>query len=160
MATTKRTPRTTADKTTKKRPTNDASHDAVAAESPASAEPIPVKTTPVANDPTAETTTSDTPRAADEPTREYVSARPNQPVEHKPLSAVEAAAKVLAESGQAMSCKELIAAMAAKGYWSSPRGRTPAATLYSALLRELQTKGEQARFIKTQRGKFSLRRAL
>ena len=73
------------------------------------------------------------------------------------LSALDAAAKVLGETGQAMSCPELITAMAAKGYWSSPKGRTPASTLYSAILRELQTKGEQARFVKTQRGKFALR---
>jgi hypothetical protein len=31
--------------------------------------------------------------------------------------------------------------MAAKGYWTSPAGRTPTATLYSAILRELKTKG-------------------
>lgn len=79
------------------------------------------------------------------------------PSKQKKLSALDAAAKVLAESGQAMSCQELIAAMAQKGYWSSPGGQTPAATLYSALLRELQTKGPQARFVKSQRGKFALR---
>jgi hypothetical protein len=73
------------------------------------------------------------------------------------LSALDAAAKVLGESGQALSCPELITAMAAQGYWQSPKGRTPAATLYSALLRELQTKGEQARFVKVGRGKFALR---
>src|SRR5207248_11722487 len=38
------------------------------------------------------------------------------------LSALDAAAKVLGETGQAMTCKELIAAMAAKGYWTSPGG--------------------------------------
>ena len=37
---------------------------------------------------------------------------------HK-LSALDAAAKVLSETGQAMSCRELIAAMAAKGYKSA-----------------------------------------
>jgi hypothetical protein len=47
--------------------------------------------------------------------------------------------------------------MAAQGLWSSPAGKTPAATLYSALLKELQTKGDQARFVKTERGKFALR---
>jgi hypothetical protein len=73
------------------------------------------------------------------------------------LGALAAAARVLGENGRAMSCPELIAAMAARGYWSSPRGRTPAATLYSAILRELQTKGEAARFVKTERGKFALR---
>jgi hypothetical protein len=73
----------------------------------------------------------------------------------KKLSALDAAAQVLGETGQAMTCPELIAAMAAKGYWSSPKGKTPAATLYAACLRELQTKGENARFIRTERGKFA-----
>src|SRR5262249_12979986 len=41
------------------------------------------------------------------------------------LSALDAAAKVLAESGQSMTCQELIAEMAAKGYWTSPGGKTP-----------------------------------
>ena len=65
--------------------------------------------------------------------------------------------RVLAETGQAMSCPELIAAMAAKGYWSSPKGKTPASTLYASLLRELQSKGENARIRKAERGKFILR---
>jgi hypothetical protein len=76
------------------------------------------------------------------------------------LSALDAAAKVLAETGQAMSCRELIATMAAKGYWQSPRGRTPSGTLYSGILRELQTKGYQARFCKSERGKFRFNNAL
>ena len=71
------------------------------------------------------------------------------------LSALDAAARVLAETGQAMTCGELIDAMAAKGYWTSPGGKTPGATLYSAILRELQTKKKEARFRKTERGKFS-----
>ena len=44
--------------------------------------------------------------------------------------------------------------MAEKGYWTSPGGQTPHATLYSSILRELQTKGKNARFKKTERGKF------
>src|SRR6516162_2912399 len=35
------------------------------------------------------------------------------------LSALDAAAKVLQESGQSMNCQEMIKAMAAKGYWTS-----------------------------------------
>src|SRR6202142_4091484 len=54
------------------------------------------------------------------------------------LSALDAAAKVLQETGQPMNCQEMIAAMAAKGYWSSPAGQTPAATLYAALEREIK----------------------
>jgi hypothetical protein len=76
------------------------------------------------------------------------------------LSALDAAAKVLAETGQAMNCGELIAAMAAKGYWQSPKGRTPSGTLYSGILRELQTKGDKARFCKSERGKFRSNSAL
>lgn len=78
----------------------------------------------------------------------------------KKLSALDAAVRVLEESGQAMNCQELIAAMASKGYWSSPKGRTPSSTLYSAILRELQSQGEQARFVKTERGKFARRAAV
>jgi HB1, ASXL, restriction endonuclease HTH domain len=74
----------------------------------------------------------------------------------KKLSALDAAAKVLAETHTPMNCQELIDAMAGKGYWTSPAGKTPAATLYSALLREVTTKGDQARFTKTERGKFDL----
>jgi hypothetical protein len=73
----------------------------------------------------------------------------------KKLSALDAAAQVLGEAGQPMNCQEMIVAMAAKGYWTSPAGKTPQATLYSALLREIKTKGDQARFQKTDRGKFS-----
>ena len=73
----------------------------------------------------------------------------------KKLSALNAAVRVLEETKQAMSCPELIEIMATKGYWTSPGGKTPAATLYSALLRELQKKGKEARFKKTERGKFA-----
>ena len=54
-----------------------------------------------------------------------------------------------------MTCKELIAVMAAKGYWTSHGGQTPDATLYSAILREIGTKGADARFVKAERGKFT-----
>ena len=83
-------------------------------------------------------------------------AAPPPQAEGKRLSSLDPAAKVLAETGQPMRCTELIAAMAAKGYWTSPGGKTPASTLYSALLRELKTKKDQARFRKTERGKFGL----
>jgi hypothetical protein len=79
-----------------------------------------------------------------------------EPTEKK-VSALDAAARVFAEEGRPMTCQEMIDAMAAKGYWTSPGGATPAATLYSAILREMTTKGAAARFIKTDRGKFALR---
>jgi hypothetical protein len=73
----------------------------------------------------------------------------------KKLSAINAAHKVLADSGKAMNCQELIAAMTAKGLWTSPGGLTPAATLYSAILREVKVKGGESRFRKVEKGKFA-----
>jgi hypothetical protein len=110
-------------------------------------------------------------QAAEEQVRP-VAAAPEAPVEATPktkkaaqeagpkkVSALDAAARVLAEAGEAMTTKALIEVMAAKGYWTSPGGQTPAATLYSAILREIATKADQGRFVKTERGKFALRGA-
>lgn len=78
-----------------------------------------------------------------------------KPTEGK-LSALDAAAKVLAASAEPLNTKQMIEQMAAKGLWTSPGGKTPHATLYSALLREIQTKGKEARFKKTERGHFAV----
>ena len=71
------------------------------------------------------------------------------------MSCLDAAAKVLSDAGTAMTTGEMIEAMAKKKLWSSPNGQTPSATLYSAILRELKTKSKDARFKKTERGKFA-----
>ena len=81
--------------------------------------------------------------------------RPPSRPRRRRLSALDAAAKVLGEKGKPMNRKEMIDAMAAKRYWTSPGGKTPHATLYSAILREIGTKGKEARFMKTERGKFA-----
>jgi hypothetical protein len=73
----------------------------------------------------------------------------------KKTSALDAALRVLQETGQPMTCPKMIEQMAAKGYWTSPSGKTPAATLYSAILRETQTKGDTSRFVKAARGNFA-----
>jgi hypothetical protein len=75
------------------------------------------------------------------------------------LSAIDAAVRVLGENGRAMTCKEMISAMAARGFWTSPAGKTPSATLYSGILKEINLKGTDARFKKTERGKFALAKA-
>jgi hypothetical protein len=75
------------------------------------------------------------------------------------LSAINAAHKVLVDTGKAMNTQELIAAMTEKGLWTSPGGLTPAATLYSAILRELKAKGGESRFRKVEKGKFSAKTA-
>lgn len=79
-----------------------------------------------------------------------------QPKTAGKLSQLDAAVKVLTESGEPMTTKALIETMAAKGYWTSPGGKTPAQTLYSALLREIQNKGKDSRFTKVDRGQFGL----
>ena len=81
--------------------------------------------------------------------------RPKQGDRAKKVSCIDAAIKVLGESSEPMSCKQMIDAMTTKGYWTSPGGKTPHATLYSAILREIQNKGDDARFKKTERGKFA-----
>jgi hypothetical protein len=71
------------------------------------------------------------------------------------MSALDAAAKVLADAGEPLNAKQMIEAMTTQGLWKSPGGKTPHATLYSAILREIGTKGEKARFTKTSKGHFT-----
>jgi hypothetical protein len=71
------------------------------------------------------------------------------------MSCIDAAAKVLIEKGEPMNCKEMIEAMGAKGYWTTPGGKTPHATLYSSIAREIRDKGKESRFKKADRGKFA-----
>jgi hypothetical protein len=76
----------------------------------------------------------------------------------KRVSGLDAAAKVLEESGQPMTAKEMVEAAEAKGYWKSPSGKTPHATIVSAIIREIAKKGDASRFVKTDRGKFAAKR--
>ncbi len=73
----------------------------------------------------------------------------------KRVSALDAAAQVLAKAGKPMRAKELIAAMAEQGLWKSPAGRTPHATLYAAMFREARDKGSKSRFKRVDRGQFA-----
>jgi hypothetical protein len=75
----------------------------------------------------------------------------------KKVSCLDAAARVLAEAGEPLNAKQMIEAITTKGYWTSPAGKTPHATLYSAIIREIAAKGSEARFQKTERGKFAAR---
>jgi hypothetical protein len=69
-------------------------------------------------------------------------------------SLLNLAAKALAEAGQPLNCKEMVEKVLATGLWQT-KGRTPSATLYRAILREITTKGESARFRKVDKGKFA-----
>ena len=105
--------------------------------------------------PTGETVADAQPAAeqpkADKPKRTRAKKEPKE----KRMSGLDAAAKVLEESGQPMTTKGMVEASEAKGYWKSPGGKTPHATLYSAIIREIKTKGNEARFSKADRGKFT-----
>ncbi|HOQ06021.1 MAG TPA: winged helix-turn-helix domain-containing protein [Anaerohalosphaeraceae bacterium] len=70
------------------------------------------------------------------------------------LSALDAAVRVLAEANGPMTCRQLIETMAAKDYWKSASGKTPANTLCAAILKEITTKGDDSRFQKVGRGQF------
>lgn len=67
------------------------------------------------------------------------------------------AAEFLAKAKEPMGCKDIVEQAIAKKLWST-RGKTPQATLYAAIIREIATKGKDARFVKAGRGTFRLRK--
>lgn len=79
----------------------------------------------------------------------------DKPKNDKRVSGLDAAAKVLADSDKPMRCKEIVEAMQRTGLWSSPGGKTPAATINAAMIREIATKGDTSRFKKVERGLFA-----
>ena len=70
-------------------------------------------------------------------------------------SGLDAAVRVLGEAKEPMSVREIVKVAFDKGYWKS-NGRTPHATIYSAMLRECKAKGKASRFKKTGRGRFTV----
>jgi len=72
----------------------------------------------------------------------------------KKLSGLDAAHKVLASAKEPMSAKDIVERMLAEGLWATA-GKTPHATIYAAMLREIQSKGDDSRFRKAERGRFS-----
>ncbi len=91
---------------------------------------------------------------APKPAKEPKPAKAPKSTTAKRVSALDAAAQVLAASSVPMRAIEMIAAMEAKGLWKSPGGKTPEATLYAAIIREIAAKGDKARFKKHERGVF------
>ena len=71
----------------------------------------------------------------------------------KRTSGLDAAARVLAEAKKPMSAKAMVETMLAKGLWKTG-GKTPEATIYAAIIREIAKKGGEARFKKVDRGQF------
>ncbi len=129
-----------------------------------SAEPATQPTNQPATQPSADA--SHATSAATKATKQPRSAKPaKQPRTPKPTkepkprrtSALDAAAIVLASANKPLRTVDLIAEMQSRNLWSSPGGKTPEATLYAAMIREINTKGDAARFKKVDRGLFEVR---
>ena len=65
----------------------------------------------------------------------------------KKVSLLDLAAKILADTGEALNCKELLAKAKETGWVST--GKTPEQTLYSGIFREIKEKSEASRFKKS-----------
>jgi len=76
----------------------------------------------------------------------------------KKLGCLNAAVEVLKlHPDEPLNCKRMIELMAEHGLWQSKAGATPHNTLYAAILREINTKGDASRFEKLERGMFRLK---
>ena len=74
----------------------------------------------------------------------------------KAMSLLDAAAHILSlDAGNPMRCKDIVDLAVKRQLWTPRKGKTPAATLYAAILREITTKGTDSRFVKTERGRFA-----
>jgi hypothetical protein len=69
-------------------------------------------------------------------------------------SGIDLAAKVLASAKEPLNSKAIVERVLAAGWKTS--GKTPHATLYAAMIREIAAKGKDARFKKSDRGLFAL----
>ncbi|MGE4157721.1 MAG: winged helix-turn-helix domain-containing protein [Planctomycetota bacterium] len=79
-----------------------------------------------------------------------------EPKAKKKSSGLDAAAKILASADGPLDCKSIVELAIRQGLWKTG-GKTPGATVYAAIIREIAKKGEAARFVKADRGKFTLR---
>lgn len=69
-------------------------------------------------------------------------------------SVLDAAHKVLQEAGTPLDAQTICERALAEGYWKT-NGKTPQATIYAAMIREIAAKGPTARFKKVDRGQFT-----
>ena len=74
----------------------------------------------------------------------------------KKVSGLDAAHRVLSESGRPMKAKEIIETAMQNGYCDL-KGATPDLTISAAIQREIKAKGDASRFVKAERGLFAAR---
>jgi hypothetical protein len=92
-------------------------------------------------------------KAAEE-SRRAKKAKAAKPKGERKGGCLDAAAQVLAEAVEPLSCGEMMTRILKRGLWTT-EGKTPAATLYSALLRDVR-KGAASRFCKAAKGQFAI----
>lgn len=83
-------------------------------------------------------------------------AKPKRGADAKRPSGLDLASKALEIAGQPLNAQQLAAAAIELGWQTS--GKTPHATLYAAVIREIAAKGRDSRFTKTDRGLFASNR--
>jgi len=76
-----------------------------------------------------------------------------QATKPKRVSGLDLAAKVLADAKEPLQAKAIAERAIAAGWQTT--GKTPHATLYAAMIREIAKKGKGSRFKKTDRGLFA-----
>ena len=74
------------------------------------------------------------------------------------FSLLDAAAAVLEASRAPMGVKEMFEEAKSRRLWAPGAGKTPLQTLYSSIYREIKEKGNDARFKKEARGRFTFKR--
>jgi len=72
----------------------------------------------------------------------------------KRLSGLDAAAEVLRAADEPLSAPQIIERVLAQKLWTT-NGKTPASTIYAAMIREEKSRGTQSRFRKVSRGLFT-----
>ena len=134
-------------KTTKKTTTKKTARKATTKKTPAK---TPTRAHTAATVAKAKPKASTKAKPAKNATRPNEAAKTTKP---KRLSGLDLAAKVLAESKEPLQAKAIAERAIAAGWKTT--GKTPHATLYAAMIREIAKKGKDARFIKTDRGLFA-----
>jgi hypothetical protein len=86
--------------------------------------------------------------------RKAKKAKADKPKGERKPGLLTLAADVLKDAKAPMDCKAIVEKVLAKGTWQT-KGKTPAATLYSAIIREIAVKGKESRFQKVDRGQFA-----
>jgi len=79
--------------------------------------------------------------------------RSNDAAKPKRVSGLDLAAKVLVDAKEPLQAKAIAERAIAAGWKTT--GKTPHATLYASMIREIAKKGKDARFVKTDRGLFA-----